>query len=516
MDDLADTSLAGFLQFADDGTIIKANRRLCEITGYAPEEIAGKRVESILSVGGRIFYQTHLFPILRLHGRADEIYLSLRSASGAEVPVLINSARKETDGIGVIECVMIPIRQRSHYEDEILRAKKAAEVAAQAKDEFLAMVSHDLRTPLNAILGWVSILQKARLDEEAVNKALATVERNARSQSKLIEDILDFSRATAGKLRLDVSNVQPIDILQQALEVVRPAADAKGIRLQPVFDPKAGPVSGDPERLQQVMWNLLSNAVKFTPKGGRVQVRLERVNSHVEIIVSDSGKGISPDFLPYVFDRFRQAESSTQRQGGLGLGMAITRQIVELHGGSIRAESPGEGEGATFIVELPIINIRDAGSPLHREHPVLRPAGEDDEACSPRLDGMHILIVDDEYDARELLSTMLSQCGAVVTEAGSAAEALNQLQLVKPDVLVSDIGMRGEDGYSLIRAVRALEAADIRSTPAIALTGQARFSDRMRALLAGYQMHVPKPVEPAELITLIANLGSRAGSKQDR
>jgi PAS domain S-box-containing protein len=508
MDEMLNTAPCGFLEFADDGTILAANSTLLELLGYDPGELEGRRVESILPTAGRIFYQTHLFPLLRLHGRADEVYLSLKSRAGGEVPALVNAARRERDGRSVNDCVLIPIRQRSQYEDDLLRAKRAAEEATRAKDEFLAVVSHELRTPLNAILGWVRLAQTGELGEGMVTRALETIERSARSQSQLIEDILDFARIVSGKLRLDVRRVQPAEVVEAALDVMRPAADAKGIRLQSILDPGAGPVSGDPDRLQQAMWNLLANAVKFTPKGGKVQVRLERINSHVEITVSDTGEGISAEFLPYVFDRFRQADKAAKRQGGLGLGLAITRQIVELHGGTIRAHSAGAGQGAAFTVELPLLVTHH---PESRPTVGLEPAhltGDESGRLSspPRLDGLQVLVVDDEQDARELLSTVLTRYGASVTAAGTADEALERLPLVRPDVLVSDIEMPGRDGYSLIRAVRTTAPPELRSIPAIALTARARFSDRMSALTAGYQVHVPKPVEPAELITLIANL----------
>ena len=356
MDDLLRTAPCGFLEFADDGTILLANLTLQELLGYGPGELEGRRFESVLSVAGRIFYQTHLFPLLKLHGRVEEIYVSLRSRGGGDVPVLLNAACRERGGAVVNDCVLIPIRQRNQYENEILLAKKAAEEATRAKDEFLALVSHELRTPLNAIFGWTRMMRSGMLDEEMKNRALETIERNAKSQSQLIEDLLDFSRIISGKLRLNVVRVEPTSVIEAALDVVRLAADARGVRLQTILDPRAGPVSGDPDRLQQVMWNLLSNAIKFTTKGGWAQVRLERVDSHVEITVSDNGQGMTPEFLPYVFDRFRQADNTTtKRHGGLGLGLAITRHIVELHGGTIRAYSAGEGKGASFTVELPLM-----------------------------------------------------------------------------------------------------------------------------------------------------------------
>ena len=509
MDDLLNTAPCGFLSFTDDGKIVRANITLLELLGYEPGELLGWHVESLLPVASRIFYQTHLFPLLKLHDRVEEVYLTLRSRGGAEIPVLVNAVRREREGVIANDCILMPMRQRNQYEDEILQAKRAAEEATRAKDEFLAVVSHELRTPLTAMLGWARMLQTGKLDERTAVRALDAIERNAESQNQLIGDLLDFSRIISGKIRLDVGVVELASVVEAAIDVVSPSADAKGIRLQTVLDPKAGPVSGDRERLQQVMWNLLSNAVKFTPRGGRVQVRLERVNSSVELTVSDTGQGISAEFLPYVFDRFRQADNTTtRRQSGLGLGMAITRHLVELHGGTIRAESPGEGQGSSFILRLPVMIVHNAE---HFSKVTAERRQSQGESHSPptelaRLDGVHVLVVDDEQDARELLVTILTQSGAFVTAASGVADALDKLKLVKPDLLVSDIEMANEDGYSLIRKVRTLEEGLGKRIPAIALTAHARSSDRLRALSEGFQMHIPKPVEPAELVLTIANL----------
>ena len=514
MDDLLDTAPCGFLSFADDGRVVLVNATLLGLLGYERDELLGRHVESLLTVAGRIFYQTHLFPLLKLHDRVEEVYFSLRSKSGAETPVLANAARRERGGVVVNDCVLMHMRQRNQYEDELLRAKRAAEEATRAKDEFLATVSHELRTPLTAILGWARMLREGDFDEQMSARALDTIERNAQSQNQLIGDLLDFSRIISGKIRLDVGRVELAPLVEAAIDVVSPAAEAKGIRLQTILDPKAGPVSGDPERLQQVMWNLLSNAVKFTPKGGRVQVRLTRVNSSVEVAVSDTGQGISAEFLPYVFERFRQADhTTTRRQAGLGLGMAITKHIVELHGGTIRAESPGEGQGSTFVLRLPVMIVHAAEvAPEAPAGPRSAPGEERPRpAALARLDGIHVLVVDDERDARELLATILTRSGAEVTTAAGVADALDKLRRVTPDLLVSDIEMADEDGYSLIRKVRASDTHRGRRIPAIALTAHARPTDRMRALSEGYHMHMPKPVEPAELVLAIANLAVRGG-----
>lgn len=504
---MLNTAPCGFLSFTDDGRIIMINATLLDSLGYELDELQGRHVENILPLAGRIFYQTHFFPLLKLHGKAEEIYLSLRAKNGAEVPVLANAKRRAREGVIVNDCILMQIRERNQYEDEILHAKKVAEEATRAKDEFLAVVSHELRTPLNAMLGWARLLKDGKLDESKGARALDTIVRNAESQNQLIEDLLDFSRIISGKIRLNVGQVDLDSLTDAALDGVRPAAAAKGITLQAVLDPRAGPVSGDPERLQQVLWNLLSNAIKFTPKGGRVQLRLERVNSSVEITVSDTGQGISAEFLPYVFERFRQADHTTTRQHrGLGLGLAITKHIVELHGGTIRAVSPGEGQGASFIVRLPVMIVHDA------EH-VSDVATAQQSVLSkvpvtelPRLDGVRVLIVDDERDTRGLMVTILTQRGALVQAASTVAEALEMLYLNKQDLPVSDIEMPDEDGYSLIRKVRVLAEGQGGKIPAIALTAHARASDRLRALSAGFQLHIAKPVEPAELVLAIANL----------
>jgi signal transduction histidine kinase/ActR/RegA family two-component response regulator len=392
------------------------------------------------------------------------------------------------------------------------RALREAEDANRTKDEFLATLSHELRTPLTAILGWARMLSGGQLDEANTARALATIERNAKAQSQLIEDILDVSRVITGKLRLEVQPVNLASVIEAAINAVLPAADAKGIRLQRVLDTGASMVSGDPARLQQVIWNLLSNAIKFTPKDGRVQIKLERVNSHVEITVTDNGQGIGPDILPYVFERFRQADSSTTRaHGGLGLGLAIVRHLVEMHGGTVRAESRGDDQGATFTISLPLVVMRAfdvrRASDAERVHPTASADVPFD--CPSELEGLRLLVVDDEADTRTLLKAVLEQCGATVIAVASAGEALAALRETRPDVLISDLGMPGEDGYSLIKKVRALSPEDGGQTPSAALTAYARVEDRMKVLRAGFQIHIPKPVEPAELITVVANLAGR-------
>jgi CheY-like chemotaxis protein/two-component sensor histidine kinase len=375
------------------------------------------------------------------------------------------------------------------------------------KDEFLATLSHELRTPLGAILGWTQVLRRRRSSEGEINEGLDVIERNARMQTQLIEDLLDMSRITAGKVRLDIQPVDPATFIEAAIETVRPSADAKGIRLQKMLDPAAGPVSGDPQRLQQVVWNLLSNAIKFTPKDGKVLVTLQRVNSHIEISVADTGVGIKPEFVQHVFERFRQADaSSTRHYGGLGLGLSIVKSLVELHGGSVDVHSEGEGRGATFSVHIPLAAVqgRAAGTRLH-------PAalGAPSAFTPADLAGLTFVVVDDQPDARRLLERILGECGARVLTAGSVAEALPLIEQSRPDLLISDIGMPEADGYELLRRVRALSLKGNGHVKAIALTAFARTEDRTRALRAGFAAHVAKPVDPSELVATIGSLVGR-------
>src|SRR3954469_5725196 len=403
-------------------------------------------------------------------------------------------------------------RQLAEDREELLAAERAARTEAERvgrmKDEFLATLSHELRTPLSAILGWSQLLQRSEPAGDMLNEGLGVIERNARIQTQLISDLLDMSRIISGKVRLDVQRVDLAPVINAAVDSVRPSAENKGIRLQKVLDPLAGPVSGDPNRLQQVVWNLLSNAIKFTPKGGKIEVLLERINSHVEITVSDTGQGIAPDFLPHVFDRFRQFDSSTTRhQGGLGLGLAIVKQLVELHGGQISAKSPGEGQGASFSVRLPVAITR------HREgrrHPTRSDGSGSVDFDQISLAGKKVLVIDDEADARELIRRLLAERDAEVLVAESADRGLELLKSERPDVVLSDIGMPDKDGYEFIREVRSLEENEGGKTPAVALTAFARSEDRTRAMIAGYQVHLSKPVEAPELIATVASLTGRA------
>jgi signal transduction histidine kinase len=389
------------------------------------------------------------------------------------------------------------------------RAYDQTRRANQVKDDFLATLSHELRTPLNAILGYARMLRSGMLSADRMARAFDIVERNATSLAQIVEDVLDVSRIVSGKIRLNVRRVDLPVVVRESVETVQPAADARGVRLETVIDPRAAPVAGDSDRLQQVIWNLLSNAVKFTPRGGRVQVQVARVNSHVEVTVSDTGVGIAPDFLPHMFERFRQADSRFSREhGGLGLGLAIARHMVEMHGGTIWATSEGIGRGATFRMTLPVMIVHS--EPLldeQRLHPTAGHGRSDPSLV--RLDGVHVLAVDDDDDALELLREILESAGARVTTAASATEALSRLDVSTPDVILSDVGMPGMDGFELISRVRDASGAEYGKVPAAALTAYARSEDRTRALRAGFQMHLAKPIDPGELLAAVHALARR-------
>jgi PAS domain S-box-containing protein len=431
---------------------------------------------------------------------------------------VITAVRDEADRLSGFAYFFRDVTQKHYIElerEQLLDSERAArtqaERASRTKDEFLATLSHELRTPLNAILGWTQLLRKSRdLPADAVS-ALTVIERNARSQAQIIEDLLDMSSIISGKVRLDVQRLDLASVVEATVETVRPAALAKGIRLQVMLDPLAGPVRGDPNRLQQVLWNLLANSMKFTPREGRVSVTLSRVNSHLELEVADSGEGIDPAFLPHVFDRFRQADSTTSRRhGGLGLGLSIVKQLVEMHGGSISAKSAGPGTGSTFRVSLPLMASMDESleSGAARHHPRRSANLPLAQERSVDLSGLRVLVVDDEHDARSLIQRVLQDSHATVVTAASADEAVRMLEHENPDVLISDVGMPGEDGYSLIRRVRQRSDGNAQ-VPAIALTAYARTEDRVKAIHAGFQLHLSKPVEAIELIAMVESLVRR-------
>jgi PAS domain S-box-containing protein len=443
----------------------------------------------------------------------SERVLSALRGDGQEFPMEARISQSVAGSEKLYTVILRDVTERKQAErdrEELLERARAAALeaasASRSKDEFLAIVSHELRTPLTPILAWTSMLRNQKLDGEMAERGLKTIERAARAQAQLVEDLLDVSRIVAGKMRLDVQRIEIAAVIGAAVESLTPAADAKGIRLQVVLDPRAGVVSADRERLQQVMWNLLSNAIKFTPKGGRVHVVLQRVNSHVEIVVRDTGEGIPPEFLPQVFAPFLQRESSTTRtHGGLGLGLAIVRHLVELHGGTVRCESPGVGAGSVFTVTIPMAPLQYPPS-QEEVHPRVGIAAR--TSLAPTLDGLRVLLVDDERDTLDALELALAGAGADVRTANSVSRAVEILDEWRPGVIVSDIGMPEQDGFALIRRVRERPAELGGRVPAVALTAYARVEDRLRVLSAGFQMHVSKPIEPAELIAIVASAAS--------
>ena len=472
------------------------------VTYFAGASAAGILAHLIIAFG---FYAVlGTIPIVAIIYLTYDTYLKNIEASEAQIDL----AQRHVDDLsGYIAELQRSEEERGQLLLREQQARAEAEAANRIKDEFLATLSHELRTPLTSLLGWSNLLRSSQTDEELVAKGLEVIERNAKSQAQLIEDLLDVSRIISGKLRLDV---QPLDLsasIEAAISVVRPAAEAKSILLTYSYGPRVGTISGDSARLQQVIWNLLSNAVKFTPEGGRVNVVLERVDSHARVTVSDNGKGISREFLPRVFDRFRQGDSSTTRAyGGLGLGLAIVRHLVELHGGTVHAESEGEGKGSAFSVMFPLISARAISGSYS-----LASFTENEQLTAPSasaLEGLRVLVVDDEPDARQIIGTVIAQSGADVRTCKSAREGLEMLKDWKPDVLMSDIGMPGEDGYEFIDKVRSLSDESGGRIPAAALTAYARDEDRQRALAAGYQMHVAKPISSSQLVATVAHLAA--------
>jgi PAS domain S-box-containing protein len=388
-------------------------------------------------------------------------------------------------------------------------ARDQAEAASQAKDQFLATLSHELRTPLTAIVGWVYLLRSGQLEPETIARGLQTIERNAMLQAQLVSDILDMSRIMAARFRLVVRPVDLTPLLAAAIDSLMPAARAKGLRVQPVLDPSAGPVLGDPDRLQQVFWNLLSNAIKFTAEGGRVQVKLAVVDGSAEVTVEDDGVGIPADFVPHVFELFRQRDSSnTRAHGGLGLGLSVVRHLVELHGGTVVAESPGEGRGATFTVRLPL--LKAAEQPVPRSSAEVPPDVAPPAPDLPSLEGVTVLVVDSGQGVREVVTDVLRRSGARVETAASSQEALDVLLHVRPDMLLTEIDLPDESGYALLRKVRSLPEDGGGRIPAAVLTTHSRVEDRVEALLGGFQMHLAKPVQPVELVAVVANLVGRS------
>ena len=514
--------LAAVVESSDDAIVSKDLKGIVQtwnsgaerIFGYSAAEMIGTPILRLIPPELRNEEAT----ILERQRRGERIdhYETVRvTKDGRRIDVSLTvSPIRDSRGIVVgASKVARDITARKRAEQELLEAERRARSEAERisfmKDEFLATLSHELRTPLNAIVGWAQVLRNRPHGDSDVREGLAVIDRNARVQAQLIEDLLDMSRIISGKVRLDNQRVDLQDVVRAAIASVRHLADAKDITVQLELDQQAGTVWGDPNRLQQCVWNLVSNAIKFTPSGGRILVTVARMGGHVELTVADNGQGIAPAFLPHLFERFRQADSSTTRyHGGLGLGLSIVKSLVDLHSGSVRASSEGLGKGATFCIELPAMAASAPVPEVPSDLPMH--AGATPSAIDrPSLDGLVVLVIDDERDTLDLVRRVLADCGAKVFVAESARAGLEMLLREKPDILISDIGMPEEDGYTLIRQVRALKARQGGKIPAAAVSAFARPEDRTKALRAGYQMHLAKPVDPTELTAVVASLATR-------
>jgi PAS domain S-box-containing protein len=496
-----------------DGTVIRVNQAELDMLGYEREEYEGHQLAEF-HVDQRVIRD--ILERLQAGEVLKNYEAQLRCKDGSIKDARINSSAYfegetfvHTRGFTYDNTERKRAQQESEELFERERAARAdAEQANRLKDEFLATLSHELRTPLNAVIGWSRMLNSGRLDRESSKHALEVIERNAWAQKQIIEDILDVSRVITGKLQLNLGPVDLVAVIDAALDAMRPAMEAKDIRIETIIDASLRMVSGDADRLQQVVWNVLSNAAKFTPAGGQVEIAVSQGATHVLIQVKDNGPGIDPTFLPHVFERFRQADGSTTRtHGGLGLGLAIVRHLVELHGGTITVENREDGSGAVFTIRLPLPSGELRQEALVSAASIFR----DSQSEPPSLDGLQILLVDDETDTLDLISVELAQYGAKVTAVASADEALSALEGSVFDLLISDIGMPITDGYDLIGQIRKLEGNQNQRVPAVALTAYARIQDRMRAILAGYSTHIAKPVEANELVTVVAGLAGRLG-----
>jgi PAS domain S-box-containing protein len=509
--------LAAIVDSSDDAIVSKDlnglvttwNRSAERIFGYTAAEMIGQSIRRIIPDNLQQ-EEDEVLARIRRGERVDHYETVRRRKDGSLVPISLTvSPIINPDGtVTGASKIARDVSETKRVQEERERLLEVAQEAGRLRDEFLATLSHELRTPLNAIVGYSRMLHARLLEGDRSDRALEAVVRNANALTQIVEDVLDISRIIKGKVRLNVQRVELPDVVTEAVETVRPAADAKGVRIETIVDPRAAPVSGDPDRLHQIMWNLLSNAVKFTGRDGRVQVRVERVRSHIDITVNDTGIGIEREFLPHVFERFRQADGGISRErGGLGLGLAITRHLVELQGGRISVASEGRGMGTTFRVELPIMIVHADELAEPREHPQAARTGPRIEV--PDLRGIHVLAVDDDADALMLLNAILESSGATVTTAQSAEEALEAIARLKPNVLLADLGMPRIDGFELISRVRRSEDPDVRDMPAAALTAYARSEDRTRAMRSGYQIHLAKPIEPGELLAAIAAISAR-------
>jgi signal transduction histidine kinase len=536
-----DETLSYFYRSTNEGLAESLSSAVPQVVELALAHLVNKRrplrlndSDDLLRTDGKTSELVHSFlgaPIFSGGGVCGWIYLvnklsaddfseadeRLAETLATQVAIAYENAKLYTDAQRHASELQQEITERKQVEEQraelLVREQEAraeAEQANRTKDEFLATLSHELRTPLSAILGWSHLVRTGTLDDTQLSRAIETIERNARSQSQLIDDLLDVSRIITGKLQIEARPVDLFAVIEAAIEAVRPAFEVKDIKLETVFDTAACLVPADANRLQQVFWNLFSNAIKFTPKGGRVIVEVKRAGSRAQVYVRDSGIGIAPEFLPYIFDRFRQADGSTTRaHGGLGLGLSIVKHLVQLHNGMVEVESEGKGRGTTFTVELPLVRSSAKKVGQSDTNGEQEGNGKLPEAFAKLLDGLRILVVDDEADSRELVNAILTRCGGEVKCCGSAAEAIETFRVWKPDLLVSDIGMPIEDGYALIRKLRKLRMKIAREVPAVALTAYATDDDRQRTLAAGFQVHVPKPIEPGALVKSIAGAAGR-------
>jgi PAS domain S-box-containing protein len=538
---IVDSSEDGIVGKTLDGIVISWNKGAERLFGYTSQEMVGQSITKVIPPEFQ-HEETEILakirkgePIeryhaIRIHKEGHRLNISLRVSPVRDASGTIVGAAKiahditankraqkaleeELDARTAVEEALrlseAQLKQVVMEREQLLQseryARSEAERLSHMKDEFLATLSHELRTPLNAIQGWATLLRQREVTAEDRARGLEAIERNVRAQAQIVSDLLDMSRIISGKIHLEVQLISLHEVIHNAIEAVRASADAKRLRLHTLLDSSVGFVRGDPNRLQQILWNLLTNAVKFTPAGGRIQVVLERVNSHVEVVVEDTGIGIGADFLPFVFERFRQGDAAmTRRHGGLGIGLSIVKTLVELHGGSVRVKSAGKNQGTTFVIALPVSQVAEEEVERSQRLPVLADPLEAIEL--PGLNGASVLIVDDEPDGRQLMVRILEGRGARVTAVAGGAEALELLQRLHFDILVSDIGMPGLDGYELMRRARSLDPSRPGPIPAIAVTAYARAEDRQRSLLAGYQMHLAKPVEARELIAGIASL----------
>jgi PAS domain S-box-containing protein len=530
---LLDHALDAVVALDGEGRINFWNPQAERTFGYPRDEAVGRELASLViaELDREGFREAFRIACLQAMPQQPRHEMQGQRRDGSQFPVEI-TLTPTPDGIFCVSVFARDITERKRAEQERERLlsesemhRQEAESASRVKDEFLATLSHELRTPLTAIVGWIYLLRGGRLDEATRARGLEAIDRNAAAQAKVLGDIVDMSRIVGAKLLLNVRPLQLAPVVAAAIDSLLPAAHARGVKIQPNLDPSAGLVSGDPDRLRQVVWNLLSNAVKFTEKGGRVTVRVEKAGDEAQISVEDTGVGISRDFLPHVFERFRQGDSSnTRSHGGLGLGLAVVRHLIEMHGGTVTAESGGTGQGSTFVVRIPLHQggeaQEDPAPPVFTESRSFSFDREELPPNTPQLDGVQVVVVDDGEDVRDVISTILRQNGATVRAAGTAKEALDLIAQKPPDVLLSEVEMKGETGHSLISRVRMLPPDRGGTVPAAALSAYSRSEDRVQALLAGFQIHLTKPVRPAELVAVIAalarrNVGEAAGSSHE-